>query len=312
MNQPLVSVVVPTYKRPTYLERAIASVLTQSYGNWELIVVDDNDKISSYRQETELFMEPYLARANIKYIKHERNKGGSAARNTGIEQAVGEYVAFLDDDDEWLPDKLTKQVECFANVDDATALISTGFVIVDDVTGQIKTVLPQFRGWILSQLLKRNSVGTTSTVLCRRNVLLEIGMFDENLPAKQDIDLYIRIAKNYKFDFVAEPLVRFHRHAKGNIGTNLQGVLEAHEHFHKKHSLLLEQKPKIYQYRLKWQGRLLLQLGRTEEARGILKKAFKVNPLDFETAALLAFAHLKPSLRNKLLKLRSGNREKMG
>ena len=209
----------------------------------------------------------------------------------------------MDDDDEWLPDKLMKQVECFTNTDDATALVSTGFLVVDDATGQTKTVLPRFRGRILKQLLKRNCVGTTSTVLCRRDVLLEIGMFDEALPAKQDVDLYIRIAQNYEFDFVAEPLVKFHRHDKGNIGTNLQGVLEAHEHFHEKHRTLLEREPKIYQYRLKWQGKLLLQFGPIGEARAVLKKAFELNPLDSSTAALLALSYLNPSFRNKLLRL---------
>ena len=74
MNEPLVSIVVPTYKRPTYLERALKSIFAQTYTHWELIVVDDNDEKSSYRQETELFMAPYLTRANIKYLKHKCNR----------------------------------------------------------------------------------------------------------------------------------------------------------------------------------------------------------------------------------------------
>ncbi len=84
MNSPLVSVVIPTYKRPGLLEQAITSVLAQTYSDWELIVVDDNDEDTSYREDTERFMTRYRGEPRIRYAKHRRNSGLPAARNTGI------------------------------------------------------------------------------------------------------------------------------------------------------------------------------------------------------------------------------------
>ncbi|MBR4797518.1 MAG: glycosyltransferase family 2 protein, partial [Spirochaetia bacterium] len=101
MDKPEVSVVITTYKRPEKLARAIKSVLDQSLKDWELIIVDDNSAGSPFRAETEAFMASYLADSRVRYIKHEKNSGAPAARNTGIKAAVGTYIALLDDDDEF-------------------------------------------------------------------------------------------------------------------------------------------------------------------------------------------------------------------
>lgn len=98
----LVSVIIPTYKRPNMLGRAIDSVLGQSYTNIEVVVVDDNSDGDKYRLETIQYMERYANDYRVKYIKHKTNQNGSAARNTGIQNSVGEYIAFLDDDDYFL------------------------------------------------------------------------------------------------------------------------------------------------------------------------------------------------------------------
>ena len=98
----LVSIIIPTYKRANYLERAIESVIRQSYRNIEIIVVDDNDSGSKYREENIKIMSKYEGCKNIKYLKHRKNKNGAAARNTGIAAAAGEYLTFLDDDDFFL------------------------------------------------------------------------------------------------------------------------------------------------------------------------------------------------------------------
>ena len=105
-NTPLVSVVIPTYGRSNLLGRAIDSVLNQTYGNIEIIVVDDNGIGNSHQRQTEELLQKYIERNEIIYIKHQKNSGGSVARNTGIRSSKGEYVALLDDDDEWFPDKL--------------------------------------------------------------------------------------------------------------------------------------------------------------------------------------------------------------
>ena len=110
---PLVSVIITTYKRSEFLTRAINSVLKQTYKNFEVIIVDDNNKNDEYSKFTQTLLETYINRNEIKIIQHDENKGISAARNTGIKEANGEYIAFLDDDDEFLPKKIELQINLF-------------------------------------------------------------------------------------------------------------------------------------------------------------------------------------------------------
>ena len=117
MDKPEVSVVITTYKRPEKLGRAIKSVLDQTLKEWELIIVDDNNGDSPFRSETEAFMASYLADPRVRYIKHEKNSGAPAARNTGIKAAAGTYIALLDDDDEFESTKLEKQLALFKSSD---------------------------------------------------------------------------------------------------------------------------------------------------------------------------------------------------
>lgn len=108
-----VSIIVPTYKRSLYLERAIKSILNQTYQNIEVIVVDDNEINSKFRVETESIMQKYSKNIKVKYIKNKRNIGGALSRNVGIQHSSGEFIAFLDDDDEYLPEKIEKQYDFY-------------------------------------------------------------------------------------------------------------------------------------------------------------------------------------------------------
>ena len=108
--KPMVSVIIPTYKRYNMLPRAIASVLSQTYSNIQIVVVDDNNPDTEYRKKTEALMEQYALDERVKYVKHSKNANGSVARNTGIKSSDGEIVAFLDDDDFFYPEKIEKQI----------------------------------------------------------------------------------------------------------------------------------------------------------------------------------------------------------
>jgi glycosyltransferase involved in cell wall biosynthesis len=293
---PLVSVVIPTYQRPTFLGRAIESVLKQTYENWELLVIDDNDPASEARRETEALMRRFEEDARIRYLKHERNQGGAAARNTGIEQARGEYVAFLDDDDEWLPEKLTAQLLVFAKVKADTAAVYTGFYRITESSHNPSVQLPKHRGNLFEALLKRNVVGTTSTLLCRRKVLLQVGLFDPALPAKQDVDLYLRLARYFRFDYVAEPLVYFHQHANARVSNDDDRAVIAHKLFYAKYATHLCRYPKIHSYRLKNDGKVLFRAGYLKDATQRFWCAARLTPFDREIyllSALLGIAFLK-------------------
>ena len=128
--EPLVSVVIPTYKRPTDLKRAVDSVLNQDYKNIEIIVVDDNNAGTSERAETETLMEQYAENTKVKYLKHDKNRNGSAARNTGWKSAKGKYITYLDDDDEISKSKIKKQVECLEALDDSWGACYTAYRLV--------------------------------------------------------------------------------------------------------------------------------------------------------------------------------------
>ena len=214
---PQVSVIIPTHNRSEFLRSAIASVLSQAYQDFELIVVDDAstdttaEVVASFNDE------------RIKFIRHETNQGGSAARNTGIRNSKGDYIAFLDDDDEWLPEKLSKQVQVLLSSPPEVACVYTGWLDVDRSTGSILAKhIPSKRGNLSKGLTAENSVGSTSAVLLKRACLRKVGLFDEDLPCSQDYDLWIRLSKEFLFECVPEPLFKYCIH-QNKISTNLDG-----------------------------------------------------------------------------------------
>ena len=123
-NEILVSVVIPTYSRNDMLERAINCALAQTHKNIEVIVVDDNPSDSEYRKMAEAIMQKYKDDSRVRYIQNPENLGGAGARNVGIEASKGAYIAFLDDDDEYYPTKVEKQLDVFLNsTSDKLALV---------------------------------------------------------------------------------------------------------------------------------------------------------------------------------------------
>lgn len=207
---PGVSVIIPTRNRLSLLKRALQSIKMQTFTPLEVIVVDDASDQDIFRALGDFPIE------SLRFIRMEKRSGGAVCRNRGINEAKGEYVAFLDDDDEWMPEKLQKQVNCFREY----SLTESGKMGLC-YTGR-RTVR---RGWGFykrysfmacpeekqaRQIMKDNFIGITSSVMVPRNILLEIGGFDQKLPCFQDYDLYIRILKKYFALGINEPLVYYH------------------------------------------------------------------------------------------------------
>ena len=204
---PLVSVIIPTRNRGEKLLRALRSVLAQSYNALEIVVVDDASS-----DDMDLVVAT-LDDPRIRLLRHAERRGGAAARNTGIRAASGEWIAFLDDDDEWLPDKLARQLDLAqSNREDELPVIYTGEEYVDATGCVLRVLQPRKQGRILKDLLFGNYVGSTSTVLAARGALLAAGGFDENQRSCQDWDLWIRLAERSPFDAVQEPLVKRYVH----------------------------------------------------------------------------------------------------
>lgn len=221
MFKPLISVIIPTYKRPSNLLRAIKSVLYQTYSNWELIIVDDNNNYDKYRKETQELINNFKKNYNIeiKYIKHEKNKGGSAARNTGIRAANGEYIAFLDDDDTWEKNKLKEIVDTFKNISSEYGVCFSSYYVVTKGNKYVD-YQPKTEGYIYKKELFKDYVSPTSAVVVKKECFNNVGYFDESLPARQDYDMWLRISKFYKFKHVNKPLVTVYKNGTESISSD--------------------------------------------------------------------------------------------
>lgn len=197
----MISVIIPTHNRVDLLARSIRSVLNQTYPDLECIVVDD-----ASTDDSEIVIAQFDD-DRLVYLQHENSRGASAARNTGIAHAQGELIAFLDDDDEWLPDKLEKQVRLLAN---ATSRVGMVYCWLDYYEGDqiVEQYHPEYRGYIFPDVLDRQRIGNSSTLLVRSSVLDEIGGFDDELPRGNDGDFIRRVAREYWVDYVPEVLVR--------------------------------------------------------------------------------------------------------
>ncbi len=220
-STPLVSVIIPVYNRGYLVGKTIDSVLDQDYPNIEIIVVDDcsndnsKDVIAEYGNK-------------VVYYRHDKNMGAPAARNTGIMHSSGQFVAFLDSDDIWKPGKISAQVKCISSSTPQTALVYTGMLKIDESGNIVGRKIPKFRGRIFKDLLRDNVIGSTSVPLIRRDVVIEVGGFDESLPARQDLDLWLRIARSWDVDYVSDTLVLYSIHGKrisSNTGNRIQGYL---------------------------------------------------------------------------------------
>lgn len=215
-DSPLVSVVVPTYNRPEALKRAVRSVVTQTYRPLELIVVDDH----SPTPVADTIDPPEAEGLTVRYVRHETNQGGNAARNTGIETATGAFIAFLDDDDEWLSTKIERQLAALTH--DRVGAVYTGVQNVGPDRETISTNCPTTGGDVTTPLLFGNFIGTFSAVLVRRSVLERVGLLDERLPSWQDWEYYVRLSEECAFAAVPEPLVVRHNTSTGQISRSIE------------------------------------------------------------------------------------------
>lgn len=214
---PLVSVIMTTYRRqPEIVLRAIKSIKAQTYPSLEIIVVDDSPKSYELRADVR---DAILNMADIRYLAHEENLGACAARNTGLQASNGAYVAFLDDDDEWLPEKIEKQIRLFS--EDTVGLVYCGNYIRNDINGSMRREpMKNCSGMIYEKLILENFIGSTSFPLIRKDYLVQIGGFDPLMRSAQDFDVWLRMARKWEVRCVPEPLVVYHVHGEERITTN--------------------------------------------------------------------------------------------
>ncbi|MFC5969862.1 glycosyltransferase family 2 protein [Halomarina salina] len=198
---PVVSVVIPTYGRPERLRAAVESVRAQTYDAVELVVVDDCSPTPA--RET-LADVPSAGLARLEILRHDENRGANAARNTGIEAATGEFVAFLDDDDRWREEKLAAQVHAFETGGDAVGAVCTG-TEYDGPQGTV-TKVPTADGDVAEDILMGAPFGEFSALMVRRSVVEQAGLPDTEFPSWQDKEWYIRLSLHCEFRSLPELL----------------------------------------------------------------------------------------------------------
>jgi glycosyltransferase involved in cell wall biosynthesis len=210
---PKVSVIIPTYNAQEYLSETLDSVLSQTYSHFEVIVVDDGSK-----DQTISIVEEYRMKypEKVKLIQKE-NGGPASARNVGIKAAVGEYIAFIDADDLWLPEKLEKQVRYFESQPLQVGLVYTNTKKFDKDgvwTLPGKYCKKHVNGWIYKDLIRDNVIHNLS-VMARKRCFDVVGFLDESIEINEDYDMWLRIAMRFKISFIDEVLALYREHPQG-------------------------------------------------------------------------------------------------
>lgn len=286
-EKPIVSVILPTYNRAHLVGRAINSVLNQTYQDFEIIVVDDGST-----DDTKEVINSFTD-TRIRYIKHQQNKGGSAARNTGIKLANGKYIAFQDSDDEWLPQKLEIQVEAFSTASSEVGVVYTDMLRIEK-DGKIKywhSPTVTYGNLIDTKILEYQpfKIGIQSALI-NRECFNKVGFFDEMLPRFIDLDLFIRLLKDYHFYHIKQPLVKYQ--VTEGISSNKKAAAIARKLLLDKYFKDIMKNKSFMARQYSIIGQAFQLNGDFVEGRNYNIKAFKTRPLHIKYLLILIMSSL--------------------
>ena len=297
---PKVSIIIPTYNRANLLSRAIKSVLNQTFKDFELIIVDDGSTDNT-RQVVEGFQK---RDPRIKYIWQENFGGPAKPINAGLKVAQGEYIAFIESDDEWLPEKLERQLEIFQNSKkEDLGFVGCNVLIVNEKTKTTKVYnILNYDNKILEKLLAGEFFSNFSTHMVKREVMNIIGLLDENLKLSADQDICLRIAKRYNFDFVSTPLIKYHVHEENiSMKSSYNKQLTDWLYILRKHQGLYKRYPKIYSHVLRGLGALYILSGNCKQSRQYFLRSIAAYPLNFKSYRNLLLSFLGSKAYRALL-----------
>lgn len=261
---PTVSVIIPTYNRAHLIGRAIQSVLSQTFQDFEIIVVDDGSE-----DNTKEVVRGF-ADGHVRYFRHNENRGGSAARNTGIRASRGEYIAFLDSDDEWNPRKLERQLRVLRAASSTVVLVFAGLRNVNSQGRELFRCCPS-PGVVVdrSQLFTACFV-SNSAILTRKTALVEVGGFDDRLSCWQDRDLWLRLFGRYQLVGIPDDLVVVHQYGD-RISSNPRARSEGYALVLEKYGNEISKEPYL---EAKIRTALATALIRVPEGRGVAVREF--------------------------------------
>lgn len=208
INNTLISCIIPSYKRSDTLKRAIDSILAQTYQNLEILVVDDNVEGDDYSLNLKRILQQFKEDKRVRLITQPSHVNGAEARNAGIRAARGEWVAFLDDDDEWLPNKIEQQIALLMEHPDC---MGVSCFYNEYINNQLVHSCPPYNTDDINyKIFSRQVAVFTSTVLLNKNKLLEFGAFNNRLRRHQDLQLLLDFTSHNSLAVVPEYLVKLH------------------------------------------------------------------------------------------------------
>lgn len=239
---PLVSIIMPAYNASSTIQETLQTILQQTYENWELVLIDDGSQDNT----CELVA---LINDNRIHLYREENKGSALARSQGTELAQGKYITFLDADDHWEPNKLEAQVELFQRLHPSVGMIHSNYVEFDHKGFYSPKPLRyceklKISGKIYEDLLIHNFIGLL-TVIVKKEVIDQVGVFDPIYTGAEDWDLWLRIAKLYEVAYLPSPLARYRLNPHGqskNYQTYEPGLWKVIEHHLLKANMSQKQK----------------------------------------------------------------------
>jgi len=308
---PLVTAAIPTYNRPKPLRRALQSVGGQTYDELDIIIVDDGSD--------ECYVDEVVADVDIPYpvsvYKHSENRGLAAARNTAIHSADGQYVAFLDDDDQWEPTKIEKQVSTL--IEDERAVCYTWLERLNhgNVTGRCTET---HEGLVRTRLVEGGLTGPPAYCI-KRDAILDLGGFNESLDRWQEWDFFLRLSDEYEFSCVPEVLLKVDASGTPSIN-HVQEKIDACERMIHLHAPLPERFGDEATIRFKSSlqfgvGSVALKAGDYKTARQYLMRSYRNDPsqtrsfLRWVVASGGKFTH-KPALALKRRTLQSAHADR--
>jgi glycosyltransferase involved in cell wall biosynthesis len=290
---PLFSVIIPTYNRASKCIRAVESVLRQTCQDFDLWVIDDGSS-----DDTKVALEPYLGRVNYRY---QANQGTCVARNTGIQCSNGRYVAFLDSDDVWLPDKLAAMQEAIQAHPEVGVFYSSVTDVTD--TGRVlwQVSARQVRGSAYLELLKADFI-VLSSVVIKRDCLVETGLFDLSIKMSEDWDMLIRLARRYPIFPLPRTLVIFEYGAPDKKTRSYQRWIAEQDvviqkAFQADPSLTPGQKRQILSSTAYVKGRICLESRAEAEALPWFRHSLRLNIFHWKSAVYLLLLSLPPIRR---------------
>lgn len=302
-EKPLVSIIIPTYNRANFLPQTIKSALQQTYQNTEILIIDDGSTDNT-KQIVKKIQNKYK---KIKYFWQKNSGGAAKPKNKGIKKSKGDYIAVLDSDDEYYPNKIEEQIKIFKTKQSKKLMAVGSYAkeIYMDTKEERVFKVPNYKE-PLKELLKHDYMGSGSTMMYKKKLFDKIGHFDENLKSGQDAEMRIRIAVNgFGFHFAQKPLFKYKIHQQGmSESITAKKKSKDVEYIFNKYKKYYTEDSKIYSIKLRYDGTRNMYLNNKTKAREKFIKSIKNNPANIRSYLYLFFSLFGTSFYKKLNSIR--------